>query len=207
MSQPHPTLGELLRTVEELCSDSGKNPDEVLDAAELSRATGVPETDVQTLLAGGTPADVKPDTMVRDRVRFLCNQHAAADGSVKDINEIASAIEQTPTWTKKLVAGEAKPNIIVGAALCKLYGVSPNFLTDQPAEALRRELRRIAFDLKAEANPAQVLADLDVRHISGRSNYSKPELAQLARLVASIVTDLDTVQSGLKRLGYEEDPR
>ncbi|MFC9931862.1 hypothetical protein [Streptomyces sp. NPDC127190] len=207
MTEPQPTIEELLRSVEELCVVSGKSADDVLDVTALSLTTGLTEADVRTLLAGGAPAEVKADVMVRDRVRFLYERHTTADGTPQDIHDIAAAIDQTTTWTRKLVAGEAKPNIIVGAALCKAYGVPADFLTAQPADALRRELRRIVFDLKVETNPGQVLADLNVRSVNGRrSSYNKPELAQLAKLVASIVSDLDTVRGELKRLGNQEDP-
>ncbi|MFF0698407.1 hypothetical protein ACFYU4_37955 [Streptomyces tendae] len=201
MSDPYPPLSETLARIRELSAASGKPVDDALSAARLSYVTGVTEQDVQTLLDGGTTPAVDPDVMVRDRVRFLYETRADA-GNPRDIRDLAAAIDQTTTWTKKLVAGEAKPNILVGAALTKYYDVAGTFLTDSPADAVTRELQPILFDLQVATDPGKALKDLGVVHIAGRSPHLQEpaNLTELAKMVASIASDLNQVNTQLQRM-------
>ncbi|MBB4902613.1 hypothetical protein [Streptomyces griseomycini] len=186
----------------------GKPLDEVLNTARLSQATGVTETDVRTLLDGGEPPTEDPDAMVRRRVRFLYETHTGDDGQPKDVRDIAAAIGQTTVWVRRLVAGDAKPNLVVGHALCKYYGVAPGFLTDSPADALNRELQPVVFDLEVQADPEKTLADLGVRSISGRSPMmEKQNWVALAQMVASMAEELRSVNTKLDRLQNSEGGR
>ncbi|WP_345670785.1 hypothetical protein [Streptomyces similanensis] len=170
----------------------------------LSRASGLPEEDVETLLAGGTPPDVEPDVRVRQRVRFLYESHVNSDGQPKEIRDLADVIGQTTTWTRKLVAGEAKPNLMVGHLLTKYYNVAPTYLADPPDEALNRELQRPLRDLEIEVDPSQALKNLGVVHVAGRSaDLTNPDLTALARMVASIAEDLAEVKFRLGGEGQE----
>jgi hypothetical protein len=209
VSEPYQPLSKNLARIEELCVLLGKRSKEVLDVQRLSHTSGVTTLDVQTLLAGNVPPEDDPDVMVRRRVRFLYEAYTGDDGQPRDIRDIATAIKQTTTWTKKLVHGEAKPNIHVGSALCKLYGVDNGFLTDSPAEALNRELRPILIDLEVEADPEQALKTLGVVHISGRnpSQLQHTELTALAKMVAQMSNQLDGVKDRLERMGYTEEDR
>ncbi|MFE1206362.1 hypothetical protein ACFW5V_32265 [Streptomyces sp. NPDC058762] len=202
MSDPYPPLPETLARIRELSEACGKPIDEVLNAARLSHATGVAEPDVQTLLAGGATPDIDLDVMVRDRVRFLYETRTDGEGNSRDIRDIAAAIDQTTTWTKKLVTGDAKPNILVGAALTKYYDVASSFLTDPPADAVNRELQPILFDLQVSTDPGKALRDLGVVHIAGRSPqlHEPTNLTELAKMVASIASDLKEVNNQLERM-------
>ncbi|MCG8971855.1 hypothetical protein [Streptomyces sp. CL12-4] len=197
-------MSETLSRIRELAAECGKPLGEVLNVARLSYVTGVSELDVQTLLDGGTVPEPEPEPMVRERVRFLYEHHKTEAGERRDQADIAAAIAQTTTWTKRLVEGLAKPNILVGAKLTQFYGVAPTFLTDSPADAVNRELQQVLFDLQVEADPSKALADLGVRHISGRSpQMNEPSLAELAKMVANIASDLDE----LKRMQNPEGER
>jgi hypothetical protein len=203
VNEPYPPLSETLARIDHLCRSLHKSRDDVLDVTRLSSLTGLTETDVQTLLAGGTIDNVEPEVMVRERVRFLFERYS--HGDLGEIPKIAQAINQTTTWTKKLVAGQAKPNIFVGAALCRHYGVDSDFLTDLPDDALKRELKKVLFDLEVEADPGKTLADLGVHHISRRSPLGNPDLQALAKMVANIITnDLKAVTERLDRLELSE---
>ncbi|CAL9326772.1 hypothetical protein [Streptomyces sp. SudanB91_2054] len=209
MSDPYPPLPETLARIRELSEVCGKPVDETLDAARLSFLTGVTEQDVRTLLAGGTAPAADLDVMVRDRVRFLYETRTDGKGNPRDIRDIAAAIEQTTTWTKKLVSGDAKPNILVGAALTKYYDVASSFLTDPPADAVNRELQPTLFDLQVATDPSKALRDLGVVHIAGRSPHLQeaPNLTELARMVASIASDLNQVNTQLQRMQNPEENR
>lgn len=198
----------MINRIDELCAATGQSRDAVLSVERLSLLTGLSEGDVQTLLSGGTVPVPDMDAMVRQRVCFLHKKHTVG-GTPRDIREIATAIGQTTTWTKKLVAGEAKPNIVVGAHLAKFYGVPPGFLTDLPLEALQRELARILVDLEAQANPSRALDALGVVHIAGRTQHPGKELnlVELARMVADISSELETVRTTLQRLSNPEEKR
>ncbi|MCT9105246.1 hypothetical protein [Streptomyces mirabilis] len=195
--------------IKELCTRLGKPLENVLHVPRLARTTGLTTAEVQTLLSGNVPLEVDPDIIVRQRVRFLYEAHTGDDGQPRDIHEIAASIKQTPTWTKRLVQGEAKPNLVVGHALCKFYGVETSFLTDSSAEALSRELRNIRIDLEVEADPQQALRTLGVVHISARNTeqFKDMQLASVAKMVAKITDDLDGVKDKLERMGYAEDDR
>ncbi|MCD9875656.1 hypothetical protein [Streptomyces guryensis] len=209
VSEPYPPLAETVARIADLCRASGKSLDKELGVARLSRAAGVIESDVETLLAGGTPPEPDTDVMVRDRVRFLYRTHTNADGKPRDIHDIAAAIRQTTTWTRKLVSGEAKPNLVVGHALCKYYGVALGFLTDPPADALKRELQISRFNLEVEVDPEQALRELGVMHMTSRNpnGFERSQLAAIAKMVTSITSDLDMVKLQLNRLGTPEDGR
>ncbi|MDI3102000.1 hypothetical protein QJ054_33740 [Streptomyces sp. AN-3] len=179
----------------------------MLDVTALSRATGLAEEEVRTLLDGGElpVPDEELEAMVRQRVQFLYETNTGADGQPQDLRELAAELGQTTTWVKKLVAGEAKPNLVVGHALCRHYRVAASFLTDRPEEALNRELQPVLLDLEIEADPEQALRDLNVRSISGRSAMpEKLDMSDLARMVANIAQDLDVV---MKRLETPEENR
>ncbi|MFM9629762.1 MULTISPECIES: hypothetical protein [Streptomyces] len=208
MSAPYPALSATLDRIRELIAICNKSHDEVLNVRRLSHLAGLSKSDVEILLAGGVPPETDPDVMVRDRVRFLYETHIGANGRRREIPSIAAGIGQTPTWTKKLVAGEAKPNILVGAQLADFYDVSPSFFTDLPAKALDRELQSILFDLEIEADPGRTLQELGVRHISGRSrSMNKGELAELAKMVANITDELTQVKNQMERLENPEGNR
>ncbi|MGW4951564.1 hypothetical protein [Streptomyces parvulus] len=206
MTEPYPPIAETLDRVDELCRALGKSRKDVLHARRLSRATGLPETVVDLLLAGGSAGPVEPELMVRERVRFLFDHYSRGD--LNQVPVLADVIQQTPTWTKKLVLGQAKPNIFVGAALCKYYEVDGSFLTDFPDDALKRELKKILFDLELEADPTKTLAELGVVHVSRRAPFGDPDYTALARMVADIVKDeLRPVTNRLDRLELPEDER
>ncbi|RPE39024.1 hypothetical protein EDD90_1978 [Streptomyces sp. Ag109_O5-1] len=206
MNEPYPPLSETLARVDELCRLLRASRDNVLDVTRLSRATGLTGGVVELLLAGGSVDPVDPETMVRERVRFLFEHYDRGD--LNQVPALAAAIKQTPTWTKKLVLGQAKPNIFVGAALCKHYGIDSEFLTDFPEDALNRELRKILFDLELKADPGKTLADLGVAHVSRRNPFGDPDLTALARMVAEIVKEeLRPVTHRLDRLELPESDR
>lgn len=205
MNDPYPPLSETLNKIERLCRSLGRHLDEVLSVTRLSQGTGLTETNIRTLLNGGELPPEDPETMVRQRVRFLYEAYTGEDGQPKDVRDIAAAIGQTPVWVRKLVAGDAKPNLVVGHALCRYYRVAPSFLTDPPADALNRELQPVLLDLEIESDPAQALRDLNVRSISGRSpDMTKPNLVDLVRMVANIAEELDVVK---RRLPDPEENR
>lgn len=198
VNDPYPPLTETLSRIRHLCRSLGRQMDAVLDVAHLSTATGLTEDEVRTLLDGGELPAEDPETMVRQRVRFLYERHTGDDGQPRDVRDIAAAIGQTPVWVRKLVAGEAKPNLVRGHALCRYYGVAASFLTDSPTDALNRELQPVLLDLEIEADPEQVLRELNVRSITGRSPMmGKPNLTDLARMVANIAQELDLVKRRL----------
>ncbi|MGQ4464660.1 hypothetical protein ACN6LC_003766 [Streptomyces violaceoruber] len=206
MNEPYPPLAETLARIDELCRVLRKSREDVLDVARLSRLTGLTGTVVELLLAGGSAGPVEPEAMVRERVRFLFEHYSRGD--LNQVPTLATVIQQTPTWTKKLVLGQAKPNIFVGAALCKHYGVDSNFLTDSPDDALKRELKQILFDLELEADPSKTLAELGVVHVSRRAPMGDPDYTALAKMVADIVKDeLRPVTHRLDRLELPEDER
>ncbi|MFF9192702.1 hypothetical protein [Streptomyces rochei] len=161
--------------------------------------------EVELLLLGGTPPKVDPDVRVRMRVRSLYERDGEAS---REIRDIAAAIDQTTTWTKKLVEGEAKPNLIVGHRLTNYYGVAATFLTDPPAEALSRELQPILIDLEIEADPGKTLAEMGLRHIAHRSpTMEQPDLVELAKMVRGIAQDLDKVNTTLQKMQGSEEER
>ncbi|MFJ3365791.1 hypothetical protein [Streptomyces anthocyanicus] len=206
MNEPYSPLAETLVRVDELCRALRKSRKDVLDVRSLSRATGLTETVVELLLAGGSAGTVEPEAMVRERVRFLFENYSRGD--LNQVPVLATVIQQTPTWTKKLVLGQAKPNIFVGAALCKHYGVDSDFLTDFPEDALQRELKKILFDLELEADPSKTLAELGVVHVSRRAAHGDPDYTALAKMVADIVqAELRPVTHRLDRLELPEDDR
>ncbi|MFI6565983.1 hypothetical protein [Streptomyces sp. NPDC050534] len=209
MSEPRQPLLNALARIGELCVVLGKSREDVLDVPRLARAAGVTAREVETLFDGEIPPDEDPDRLVRRRVRLLYEAHPGGNGKPRDIREIAAAINSTTTWAKKLVHGQASPNIHVGSALCKFYEVDKGFLTDSPAEALLRELRHILFDLEVEADPEQALRNLGVVHISGRNpnQFRYEELTALTRMVAEVASTLDGVKDKLARMGYAEDER
>ncbi|MFD5856139.1 hypothetical protein [Streptomyces chartreusis] len=198
MSDSARTLPETLARIEELIALSGRARDEVLNIRELSHATGLYESEVELLLAGGHLDELDEEdqeALVRQRVRFLYEQHRGPNDGPRDVREIAAAIGQTPTWTKKLVEGTAKPSLVSGSRLTKYYEVAATFLTDSPDEALNRELRPVLFDLEVEADPGKTLKEMGVLHLSSRSPVlGKQDLAALAKMVASIHTNLDQIQ-------------
>ncbi|MFG3132910.1 hypothetical protein ACGFZU_35080 [Streptomyces tendae] len=205
MSDPESPLAQTLARIDELCTVTGKVRDELLNVESLARATGLSPTEVQLLLLGGTPPELDPDVRVRMRVRLLYERD---DETSREIRDIAAGIGQTTTWTKKLVEGDAKPNLVVGHRLAKYYGVAPTFLTDPPAEALNRELQPILVDLEIEADPGKTLADLGLRHIARRNPHmEQPNLVELAKMVAGIVNDLNKVTTTLQQLQEPEENR
>lgn len=206
VNEPYPPLAQTLARIDELCRLLRKSREDELDAKRLSLATGLTRTDVELLLAGGSVGPVEPEPMVRERVRFLFEHYSRGD--LNQVPTLATVIQQTPTWTKKLVLGQAKPNIFVGAALCKHYDVDSDFLTDFPDDALKRELKKILFDLELEADPSKTLAELGVRHVSRRTPFGDPDFNALAKMVADIVKDeLRPVTDRLERLELPEGDR
>ncbi|MFJ4788597.1 hypothetical protein [Streptomyces sp. NPDC088794] len=195
MSEPNASLRETLARIDELIARSGRRRQEALNFRRLSLATGLNESEVELLLAGGTLEEEDSDDMVRQRVRFLYERHTGPDGGPRDIRDIAAALAQTTTWTRKLAEGKAKPSLVTGSRLTKYYGVAPTFLTDAPDDALNRELQSVLFDLEVHVDPAKTLREMGVVHMSGRSPLmSKPDLESLARMVASLSTDIDHVK-------------
>ncbi|WP_284117642.1 hypothetical protein [Streptomyces fragilis] len=163
--------------------------------------TGVSEPDVRALLNGEhVPLD-DPDDRVRRRVCHLYESRTDLDGRPADIRDIAAALNATPTWTKKIVAGQANPSLTAGHVLCQYYGVPSDFLTATPADALNRELGKIVFDLEVKADPERILAALGVRHVAGRGpNWGGDHLGAVAHMVAGIRESLATVEEPLARL-------
>ncbi|MEU2968985.1 hypothetical protein ABZ687_28910 [Streptomyces ardesiacus] len=205
MNDPYPPLPETLSRIKELCQASGRSTDDVLRVADLSRATGLVEADVRTLLSGGELTAPDPEDMVRQRVQFLWELNSTEQTQAQDLRELAAAINKTTVWARKIVAGEAKPNLVVGHALCKYYRVANSFLTDLPEDALNRELQPVVLDLEIEVDPEQALRDLNVRSISSRSAVTEqPDMSELARMVANIAEELDIVK---KRLETPEETR
>ncbi|MGW1363037.1 hypothetical protein ACWCQP_37215 [Streptomyces chartreusis] len=208
MSDSARTLPETLARIEELIPESGRPRHEVLNVRELSHATGLYESEVELLLAGGNLKEEEDqEALVRQRVRFLYEQHTGANNGPREITEIAAAIGATPTWTKKLTEGTAKPSLISGRRLTKYYEVAATFLTDTAEEALNRELQPVLFDLEVEADPGKTLKEMGVLHLSSRSPVlGKQDLAALAKMVASISTDLDAVKRVLAEKTDPEGP-
>ncbi|MGW6795664.1 hypothetical protein [Streptomyces chartreusis] len=195
MSDSARTLPETLARIEELMAQSGRPRDEVLNVRELSHATGLYESEVDLLLAGGHLDEEDQEVLVRQRVRFLYEQYKGPNHGPRDVREIAAAIGQTPTWTKKLVEGTAKPSLVSGSRLTKYYEVAATFLTDTADEALNRELQSVLFSLEVEADPGKTLKEMGVLHLSSRSPaLGKQDLAALAKMVASIHVNLDQIQ-------------
>ncbi|MFI5990323.1 hypothetical protein ACIBAC_00515 [Streptomyces sp. NPDC051362] len=193
MSDPIPPLRQTLARIADLRVACGRDPDTCPDVAQLSYDTGVSEEDVRILLEDGEPVPVDPDTRVRDRVRFLYETRTEA-GEPHDIHTLAAAIEATPTWTRKLVAGDAKPSIVAGHQLARHYGVAATFLTDSPVDAVNRELQAVVFDLEVEADPERKLKDLGVAHIAGRTaGWDRAGLAEVVKMVADIQAGLNKV--------------
>ncbi|GAA3076911.1 hypothetical protein [Streptomyces glomeratus] len=205
MREPYPPLHRTLARIEELRESCGLGRDEVFDTARLSYQTGVSEDGVRTLLDGQELNDQGAEARVRHRVTFLYESRRNGQGTSFDIREIAAAIGATTTWTRKLVTGEAKPSIVAGHDLAKFYGVSTGFLTDSPADALNRELQSVLFDLEVRADPEKRLKDLGVAHIAGRtSEWSRDQLVEVTRMVASIAKDLQRVANTVARMEQEE---
>ncbi|MFF8932360.1 hypothetical protein ACF1AO_34415 [Streptomyces longwoodensis] len=199
MSEPSPSLSETLARIDGLCRTLRRSRAEVLNAVDLSRRTGLTPTVVELLLVGGSVDTPEEEAMVRDRVVFLFETRSGGD--LNKVSAIARQIGATPTWTKKLVLGQAKPSLIAGAKLCRYYGVDSDFLTDSPEDALKRELRKTLFDLEVEADPGKALQEMGVSHVTRRSSLGDPNLAALARMVASIVKDeLRPVKERMDRL-------
>jgi hypothetical protein len=192
-----------------LCARLGKSREEELDLPHLSYMTGLPEAEIRTLLSGDTLPDPDPDVMVRQRVRFLYETRRGEKTEPQQIHEIAAAIKQTPVWVRKLVAGDSKPNIHVGADLARFYGVPSSFLTDPPAEALSRELQPLVLQLEIQADPGKKLADLGVRGITGRSAHlrEKGNLVELAQWVAELTAELGAATTELQRKVNTEEGR
>ncbi|MFE6639508.1 hypothetical protein ACFVFT_38660 [Streptomyces tendae] len=199
MNDPYPPLPETLSRIKELCQASDRTPDDVLNVPALSRSTGLTEVEVRTLLDGEELSAPDPEDMVRQRVQFLWELNSTEATHAQDLRELAAAINKTTVWARKIVAGEAKPNLVVGHALCKHYRVANSFLTDLPEDALTRELQPILLDLEIEADPEQVLRDLNVRSVSSRSAVAgQPDMADLARMVANIAEELNVVKKRLE---------
>ncbi|MFJ5534697.1 hypothetical protein [Streptomyces sp. NPDC093261] len=205
MSEPYSPLHRTLARIEELRELCDLDRDDVLDMARLSYQTGIPEDGVRALLAGEELSDQDAEARVRHRVTFLYESRKSRQGASFDIREIAAGIGATTAWTRKLVAGEAKPSIVTGHDLAKFYGVPAGFLTDSPADALNRELQQVLFDLEIRADPEKKLKDLGVAHIAGRtSEWSRDQLVEVTKMVASIAKDLQRVASTVARMEQEE---
>ncbi|MEU7426255.1 hypothetical protein [Streptomyces sp. NPDC040750] len=206
MSEPCPPLRQTLARIEELCTAYGFDRGEVLDTARLGHDTGVPEEDVRSLLDGREVDERDPDARVRQRVVFLYASRGGAGGERFDVREIAAAIGATPTWTRKLVTGEAKPSIVAGHALARFYGVATAFLTDPPADALNRELQPVLFDLELRADPERKLRDLGIVHVNARgSGWTRDQFTEMTRWVANIAKDLQRVADTVAMMEPEEN--
>ncbi|MER7497105.1 hypothetical protein ABT033_31470 [Streptomyces pharetrae] len=209
MSDPQPPLTETVARIDELCAQLGKTREEVLNLPHLSYMTGLSESEIRTLLSGDSLPEPDPDAMVRQRVRFLYETRRGDKTESQQIHEIAAAIKQTPVWVRKLVAGDSKPNIHVGADLARFYRVPSSFLTDPPADALSRELQPEVLRLEIEADPGKTLADLGVRGITGRSAHlsEKGNLVELAQWVVELTAELGAATTELQRKVKTEEGR
>ena len=106
MNEPYPPLAETLARVEELCRVLRKSREDVLDVMRLSPCN---RTDRNRSLSscsstGSRSRPVKPEAMVRERVRFLFEQYSRGD--LNQVPILAAAIQQTPTWTRSWFSGK-----------------------------------------------------------------------------------------------------
>lgn len=152
MSQYYPALCATLARINDLIAGSGRDRDEVLNAAELARRTALPVAHVQTLLNGGQVPDDDIEQRVCARVHALYQARIAETGKrPADIRqEIAEHLQRSHEWVRRLCNGEKTPSVRDLHGLRGYFGIGDRFLfTASAADTLNGALQATLRMLEA----------------------------------------------------------
>ncbi|MGZ9928604.1 helix-turn-helix transcriptional regulator [Streptomyces sp. NC-S4] len=170
-SGPEAAVRELTATAErviDLAAELGRSREEVLDAAELHLATGVPTAVVESLLRGESAGE--PNRQERFRQRLKVVQALDVQGNKRKHSQAAIA-RQTGISRQQINAlanGERKPTMDHCALIEAFFGRPAGFLMSEDAAAVNGALLRVEMSLLKEVakqdKPAPTLVDLLAVH-------------------------------------------
>ncbi|MFK8912490.1 hypothetical protein, partial [Streptomyces sp. YS-3] len=156
-------LDATLDRVRSLIEELERRPEDVLDAVELSYASGVPAADVRELLAGGRVADPGVAARVQQRLELLMNtRRRCGDGVVRPVGEavsphtqaeIAQGIGVTPQALRAYRKPDhpAVPSVHTVLGISEWFRVHSGWLTEPADRALARVLRERLQDLERQS--------------------------------------------------------
>ncbi|MET7622536.1 helix-turn-helix transcriptional regulator [Streptomyces sp. NPDC005408] len=153
MSDARHALAETLRAIHLLIDEADLRPAEVLNVADLSIATGVPEETVSALLRGEDVVEVQLVGRVSQRFRLLRETRLRHDGKTHSIREIATAIGTSHQALTPIAKGTGKPGLETAVNIETFFGVPTGFLTKEAVPALNEALQLVLHNLKGAADP------------------------------------------------------
>ncbi|MFD0352978.1 helix-turn-helix domain-containing protein [Streptomyces sp. NPDC127110] len=147
-----------VRRIEELLNRSGLSRREFLAPEDLACRAGLTVAEVEALLEGEDLPVKSTGTYAVDRIRQLMERgYQMGDGDFRPytLTDVASTIGISPTGLKKALDKGSWTNADYLKAAAKFFGVTLEYLTDSPAEALERVLQQIHMELLEKAVSVQ----------------------------------------------------
>ncbi|MFF1282874.1 helix-turn-helix transcriptional regulator [Streptomyces sp. NPDC058299] len=192
----------LAGTLERIQRASGRAElSEVLDSADLSYETGIPESVVLTLLAGGRAEDISVAERVRQRLDFLRETRRRADGKRYALEEIAAAAGVTrqtmSEWRKKGI-----PSLESADRLRRFFSLPPGFFFADEPEALDEALQQRLQELESRSDPFAELRTPEILRLAARGLLSPTGVRAMAQWAEAVTRP---VAPGVRGAGRDEE--
>jgi hypothetical protein len=162
---PRSALTETLRCIDALLQEAGKSRDDVLDADDLAKKTGIPVTVVAALLAGRSVAEEEFGARVRYRILHLMETRRREDGSRHTYSEIGESFGSSGAAISAIVNSKGKngPLAHTQAGIEKFFfGHANGFLSAEAVPALNAALQPVLEQLEDNTDPlAETLSKYD----------------------------------------------
>ncbi|MFF7977288.1 helix-turn-helix transcriptional regulator [Streptomyces sp. NPDC007905] len=192
----------LAGTLERIQHASGRSElVNVLNTKDLSFETGIPESVVRTLLAGGRAQEISVAERVRQRLDFLRETRRRDDGKRYTLEEIAAAAGVTrqtmSEWHRK-----GMPSLESADRLRRFFSLPPGFFFADEPEALNEALQQRLQELESRSDPLAQLRTPEILRLAARGLLSPTGVQAMAQW-AEAVTRPDNPDAGNGGQGQE----
>ncbi|MGW5042130.1 hypothetical protein ACWEQK_28635 [Streptomyces parvulus] len=146
-------IAELLRRIDEAAERVGYGRADVLDAEELSRATGIAAERLRELLDGAEPEWPPREKRARESYyrQLVMQRLDRLRTPEQSYRKIGEAVDLSHAMIGNLVNGTRSAQVDYSGPLEELYGVPHGFLSKPEGLALAEQLTRVKDGLVAAA--------------------------------------------------------
>ncbi|MGW1363047.1 helix-turn-helix domain-containing protein [Streptomyces chartreusis] len=163
--------------------------DDLIEYEEITYRTGIPGVVVRRLFAGDDVAWQDLNLSFTERLRFLHETRLAPNQKRYTVTAIAERVQISKESVSKMLNGQRKAGLEVGADLERFFKVAPGFFTNSGSEALLSVLGSKIESL----NYLLLLKAKGVRHIALRGGLVEGDdrMAHQVRMAMQIALDAE----------------